>query len=72
MAKTTSDMGPNRLFFKTRPDVNGNTLTLVIDVDNKLFARNRFWPNSDFLTLGKQDFRKLITKLWTTNFEEVD
>ena len=72
MAKTTSDMGFHRLCFKTRPDVNGNTLTLVIDVDNKLFARNRFWANDDFLTLGKQDFRKLITRLWTANFEEVE
>lgn len=72
MAKTTRDMGNCCLYFTTKVNLNGNSNNVVIDVENKLFARDLYWTNSDFLTLGKRDFRQLIIRLRTKGFEEVE
>lgn len=70
--KTTRDMGIHLLCFQTKPDINGNSYTLVVDVDNKLFARNRYWGGRDFCTVSRKDFRELISKLSWIGFEEVE
>lgn len=50
--------------FTTKRDTNGNRYTLVIDTDNKTYARNYNPLNySDYITIGKRDRQKLIEQL---------
>ena len=65
-------MGPRRLQFKTKPDINGHVYNVVIDVDNKLFARDRYISNSDFLVLSQKDLRRLVSKLTWLGFIEIN
>ena len=70
--KTAHDMSHKLLCFKTKRDVNGNTYNVVVDVDNKLFVRDRYYSGPDFITVSRKDLRELISRLVWIGFEEVN
>lgn len=50
--------------FTTKRDTNGNRYTLVIDHEQKLYARNyNPYDYSDYITIGKRDRETMIKKL---------
>lgn len=58
----------------TKRDINGNTYKLVIDTNNRTYARenNGFFHRSDFIEISKRDYRKQVNELLTTGYREVN
>lgn len=65
-------MGIKRLQFRTTLDTNGNSLSLVIDVENKLFSWGNHYYSSDFYKVSRKDIRAMRERLKWLGFKEVD
>ena len=62
------------LGFATKRDRNGNRYLLIIDTDNKKYARESYhwFCREDFAEISKSDRRRIIDKLMVEGFEEVE
>lgn len=65
-------MGTKRLQFCTKPDINGNKYSLVIDMENKQFSWCNHWINLDFIKVSKKDLCKMRDQLKWFGYKEVD
>lgn len=59
--------------YATKTDINGNTYKLIIDTDGRTYARENsgFFHRSDFVTVSKRDYHKLLEEAKTAGFQEV-
>lgn len=65
-------MGTKRLQFCTKADINGNRLSLIIDMENKCFSWCNHWINLDFYTVSRKDIREMREQLKWFGYKEVD
>lgn len=59
------------LNFATKPDLNGNTYTIVANLQGKTFERGGHYVNSDFVRVARRDLRKIAEALKNAGFIEV-
>lgn len=64
-------MGTKRLQFRTKRDVNGNSLSLVIDMENKMFSWCNHWISEDFVTVSRKDIRAMKEQLKWFGYKEL-
>ena len=64
-------MGTKRLQFRSKPDINGHSLSLVIDMENKIFSWCNHHINSDFITIKQHDIRAMREQLKWFGYKEL-
>ena len=59
--------------YATKTDINGNTYKLIIDAGRQIYSRENsgFFHRSDFVTVTKRDYRKLLEEAKTAGYQEV-
>ena len=64
-------MSTNRLQFRTKRDVNGNSRSLIIDLSTKEYSVDNHWISNDFITVTKKGFRSILESAKKAGYKQI-